>query len=80
MPIKLKTEDIIDALLDPRVQDAIASNTSSSISQMVEQLLTKKLDSLMRTCTELKSENAKLKCTVDSILVSIVKRSHSEGQ
>ena len=41
--VKIKPEDLIEAMLDKRVQDAIAANTSGSLALMIEKLLTKKL-------------------------------------
>jgi len=44
--VKMKPEDLIklEAMLDKRVQDAMAANTSGSIALMVEELRTKKIE------------------------------------
>lgn len=64
MPPKSKPDDIIEALLDKRVQDAITSNLSSSLNLMIEEILTKKLDVIMRSYNTLKQDNSTLKNTV----------------
>jgi len=39
MPPKIKIDDLIEALLDVRVQEALAKNMSSSLSLMIEETL-----------------------------------------
>jgi len=52
--VKIKPEDLVEAMLDKRVQDAMAANTSGSLALMVEELLTRKLESVLRTYSDLK--------------------------
>ena len=71
-----KIDELIEALLDQRVQEALAANTSGSLALMVEELLNKKLENVLRTCTELKRENAVLKlalATAEKSIESIVR-------
>jgi len=69
MPPKVKVDDVIEALHDKKVQDVIASNMTTTLSLMVEKLLTRKLDSILRSCTALKQENALLKSAVAKLLI-----------
>jgi len=78
---KLKTEDLVEAMLDKRVQDAMAANyTSGSLALMVEEPLTKKLESVLRKCSDLKKENPALKLALATAEKSIdlVTRSNAE--
>jgi len=64
MPPKIKIDDLIKALLEVRVQEALAKNRSSLLSLMIKETLKQKLESLLRTCGILQQENATLKSTV----------------
>ena len=70
---KIKLEDLIEGLLDKRVLDAIAANTSQTTAQLVEEMLNQKFDVLVCTVTDLKRENAMLKTEVTSL-----SKSHTE--
>ena len=52
--VKIKPEDLIEAMLDKQIQNAMAANTSGLLSPMIEELLTKKLEAVLRTCVDLK--------------------------
>ena len=65
-PKSIKPEDLIEAMLDKRVQEAMAANTSSSLARMIEEVLTKKLEAILRTCSELKRENVALKLSLET--------------
>ena len=67
LPPPTKLEDFIENLSDKRAQEIILSNISSSIYLMIDELLTKKLDPLVRTCAELKKENVILKQKVETL-------------
>lgn len=67
MPPKIKTDDIIEALLDPKVQEALSANMSSSLALMIDEILSKKLDSVLRTCSDLKKENVSLRQNIDKL-------------
>jgi len=63
-PPKVKIHDVIEALHDKKVQDVIASNMTTTLSLMVDELITRKLDSILRSCAALMQENALLKSAV----------------
>jgi len=68
MPPKLKHKELIDAVLDKRILDAIAANTSVFTALIVEKMLNKKLDGLLHTISKLKRENTVLKGAVSTSL------------
>lgn len=60
-PVAIRPEDFIEVMLDQRVQDAMAANTSGALALMVREILNKELVAIHRTCADLKKENTALK-------------------
>lgn len=59
MPPKRTVEDIVEALLDTRLVEALGKALGATICKIVETRLDEKLESLLDTVTTLKADNAR---------------------
>jgi hypothetical protein len=64
MPPKIKTDDIIDALLDSKVVDALANALSPLIKKIINESLDDKIAALAKAVTEAQQTSAKLSTRV----------------
>jgi hypothetical protein len=69
MPPKQKStaEDLIEALLDPRVVDAISKALSPSIALSIDEVLGKRLEGLVTSVRDLKGEVTRLNKQCDEV-------------
>ena len=68
MPPKIKTDDIIDALLDSKVVDALANALSPLIKKIINESLDDKIAALAKAVTEAQQTSAKLSTRVAELM------------
>jgi len=77
MPPKLlvassKADDMLEALLDPRVAEAIAKALQPALSLSLEEVVGKRMEGMLTAIRELKQENSKLATMCESAAKEII--------
>ena len=67
MPPKIKTDDIIDALLDSKVVDALANALSPLIKKIINESLDDRIAAISKSVTEAQETSAKLASRVTEL-------------
>jgi len=77
-PSRVKTDDIIEAILDQRVIDAISKSLMPLIALTIEEAMDKKLRSILGDITTLKKESITHRTEIGTLQKTITGLKHTE--